>query len=67
MSPLEALQSYPDRFTRREREVIRLRWVEGLSYVQIAVELEPEVSIRTVGYILSAIRKKINKLIIINH
>ena len=45
-------------FTRREREVIRLRWREGLTYAEISVELEPNVSIRTVGSVLRSIKNK---------
>ena len=46
-------------FTRRERKVIYLKWREGLSYAEIAEELTPPVSIRTVGAIINKIKSKI--------
>ena len=48
--------------TRRERQVFNLYFREGLNYAEIATELVPEVSIKTVGNILKEIRNKANNL-----
>ena len=48
-------------FTQREREVIRLRWREGLTRLEISERLEPVVSERTVGTIIKEIREKVKE------
>lgn len=49
--------------TRREKQVLNLRYRDGLSYVDISIELEPEVSVRTIGNILKSIHIKAEEIL----
>ena len=55
---LEEVQKLLNKLPAREREVVRLRYLEGRSYEEISTELN--IPVNTIGPVLSRARKKLS-------
>jgi len=59
LESLEEVAKLLRKLPKKEREVVRLYYLEGRSYEEISIELE--VSVNTIGPILSRARKKLRE------
>jgi RNA polymerase sigma-70 factor (ECF subfamily) len=59
LESLEEVEKLLSKLPAREREVVRLHYIEGRSYEEISTELK--VPVNSIGPILSRARKKLRK------
>ena len=59
LESLEEVEKLLSKLPGREREVVRLHYIEGRSYEEISTELN--IPVNSIGPILSRARKKLRK------